>query len=200
VVMTQIITQVTEKEINEVLHSILPQYLIPKLRLVKKWAISEGKVQVYYYYLKYPIPFNLKAVYNSFYKYLKETKVNPNATIKVGGSLHKYEDKKILEIRKIPYNKCIIEKARGKLTYEMLISRVFEGITFIFWARGVRLHVFKDYNLKNPLHYIYTVLKDTIRYDKELVRLALQTNTLNRLRYNANTQRDYESGAWNIQL
>ena len=104
-----LLTQESENEaFMSVWNRITPELLTPRIFLEKSWRLNGGTIN-HYCYLARPFPkYRLKALYNCFKDHLEQNDIPIDQKTLVGGRLHRYEPKPVLELRRFKVNPAIL--------------------------------------------------------------------------------------------
>jgi len=201
--MIQTLDTPPETHIQEILNQLNTKYMVPEYYIVNKWSFSNDQVNVAYLYTRNGITLNLKALYQACVSYLKKNEISPTKKVKVGGNLHRYDPpKKILSLKKLKYNPNFIAGPNKNIYYEMLTLRVkWRGFTICFWTRGVRLHTYTNFTVtKHALDFIQELICKTLDYPSHLIRFHLKNNSLTRLKWIVNSNRDRIENRFNFVI
>ena len=205
------IRQVTNDQINYIIERIDYNLLIPELYRVNQWNLNtfgdkESGIEVSYLYLREPEPrFDLDALHECFKSYFRSVEKDPNSSVSVGGSLHKYEKKKVLSLKTFRINPSFLDLSQRNnlrnVTARKLTVRMKEkGFTLVFWTTSCVLYLYKNYELlEMPRDFVRKFLNE-IEYPKFVIRHRLSRSTPRYFMWWYNSIVHARSGLFKIQI
>ncbi|MHA1280266.1 MAG: hypothetical protein ACTSQ8_24090 [Candidatus Helarchaeota archaeon] len=195
-------TMRNENELFERIYDRMqPELLTPSVKLERSWTLNGGIVN-HYMYLARPFPkFWLNALYECIKNYLELNDMPHNKTTVVGGRYHRYEAKKILELKRFRINPAFLSgNVKNAFSYRLVFRPSWAGFTAVFWTRAICVTAYKGYSLDEPVNFISSLLTSTLNYPKYVIFEAIRKGKVEALLKEHEQVRINNQRGWRIEL